>query len=80
MEVDDAKEDYVSIAEDTMAAFSSAFKPGKHIIETLPILRFFPSWVSGASEFRREAAELMRTMLKLRDVPWEAAMDAMVRA
>lgn len=78
VEVDEAEEDYLGIAEAAMTSFSSAFTPGKHLVEALPVLRFLPSWFPGTSGFRREAKELMRTMLQLRDVPWRAAMTAMV--
>ena len=78
VEVDEAEEDYLGIAEAAMTSFSSAFTPGKHLVEALPVLRFLPSWFPGTSGFRDEAKELMRTMLQLRDVPWRAAITAMV--
>ena len=79
IDVDDAEEDYLSIAEASMAAFSSAFAPGKHLVETLPSLRFLPSWVPGTQGFRRDAELLKHASRKLRDVPWHATLDAMVR-
>lgn len=79
IDVDDAEEDYLGIAEVALAAFSSALVPGKHLVEALPSLRFLPSWVPGVRGFRREAESLMHASRALRDVPWRAALDTMVR-
>lgn len=80
IDVDDAKEDYLGIAEAAMALLSSTLAPGRHLVETFPSLRFLPSWVPGAREFRRDAERLMHASRAMRDVPWGAALAGMVGA
>lgn len=61
-----------------MHKFSIIFVPGKFLVELFPVLRFLPSWFPGA-KFKRQAAEWFPLVRKMRDVPWAAAIDSMVR-
>ena len=49
--VKDENDEYVSMAEEGLAAFSSLLVPGKYLAELFPILRHVPRWVPGA-DFR----------------------------
>ena len=79
IDVDEEKEDYVTMAEDVMVVFSSIFTHGKYLVETFPSLRFLPAWMPGAG-FKRDGAFSKKVVGRFLDVPWRAAMDAMVRA
>lgn len=77
IDVDKSDVDYLEIAEKAMETFSLAFLPGKYLVETLPILRHLPSFLPGAG-FKREAAEWYPLVQRMLNVPWEAAMAALV--
>ncbi|RPD69162.1 cytochrome P450 [Lentinus tigrinus ALCF2SS1-7] len=74
--VDEEPTDYIQIAEDTLAIFSSVFVPGKFLVETIPILRFVPAWMPGA-QFKRNGREWTKIVYRLVELPWKRAMDAM---
>ncbi|KAI0634619.1 cytochrome P450 [Trametes polyzona] len=69
IELGGMEDEYVSIAEAAMAVFNKAFVPGKYTVESLPFLRFLPSWFPGAT-FKREAREWKPRVHRLRDTPW----------
>ncbi len=71
-------EKYVKIAEQTMRSFNIAFTLGEYHVEQFPFLRYLPSWFPLAN-FKRELPEWRADASRLRDVPWDAAMEAMVR-
>ena len=72
-------DEYISIAEKGLAVFAAALVPGKYLVETFPSLRFLPAWMPGAG-FKRDGAFSKKVVGRFLDVPWRAAMDAMVRA
>ncbi|KAH9937827.1 cytochrome P450 [Epithele typhae] len=55
IEVDEDETDYLTMAENVVAIFSSVFKPGKYLVEVFPVLRHLPSWMPGAG-FKRDGA------------------------
>lgn len=69
---------YVNIAEQTMKSFNIAFTLGEYHVEQFPFLRYLPSWFPPA-RFKRELPRWSEDARRLRDVPWEAAMGALVR-
>lgn len=78
IDVDKDKDtDYLGIAERALVIFSQTFLPGKYLVEIFPILRYLPSFMPGAG-FKREAAAWYPLVRRMRDVPWEAAITAMV--
>ena len=78
LEVDKEKDtDYLGIAEKAMETFSQLFLPGKYLVESFPIMRFIPYPLPG-TQFKRDAADCYAIVRKMRDTPWEAAMNAMV--
>ncbi|TFK85641.1 CyP450 monooxygenase [Polyporus arcularius HHB13444] len=78
IEVDEDPVDYLTMAEDTLAIFSSVFVPGKFLVETFPVLRFVPAWMPGA-QFKRDGKEWVKTVYKLVELPWKCTMDAVNR-
>ena len=77
IEVDEESIDYLEMAETVLAIFSDVFLPGKYLVETFPIMRCIPAWFPGA-KFKREANGWRPSALRMRNVPWEAAMEAIV--
>ena len=77
IEVDEDSVDYLQMAEDTVAIISEVFLPGKYIIELLPWLRYFPSWVPGAT-VKRAGVTWRSVVQKLVEEPWRSVMAAMV--
>ncbi|KAI0360492.1 CyP450 monooxygenase [Trametes cingulata] len=70
------KDEYVTMAEEGLAAFSRLLVPGKYLVELFPILRILPSWLPG-TQFQRDAAEAKVVVHRVRDVPWERTLTAM---
>ena len=69
--------DYLGIAEKAMETFSQLFVPGKYLVESFPIMRYLPYPLPG-TQFKRDAADCYSIVRKMRDAPWEAAMNALV--
>ncbi|EIW55506.1 CyP450 monooxygenase [Trametes versicolor FP-101664 SS1] len=76
IEVAEENDEYVTMAEEGLAAFSSLLVPGKYLVELFPILRFLPRWLPGV-RFKRDAAEARVVVHRLRDTPWERTLAAM---
>ncbi|KAI0701989.1 cytochrome P450 [Cytidiella melzeri] len=68
--VEDQKEDpLVKIVEKAMQGFARASEPGAFLVDTIPLLKYVPSWVPGAG-FQREAERMHRDLEELYDVPY----------
>lgn len=78
IEVAEENDEYVAMAEEGLAAFSSLLVPGKYLVELFPALRLLPRWLPGV-RFKRDAAEARVVVHRLRDTPWERTLAAMVR-
>ncbi|TFK85636.1 cytochrome P450 [Polyporus arcularius HHB13444] len=61
-----------------MRSFNIAFTLGEYHVEQFPFLRYLPSWFPLAN-FKRELPRWRADASRLRDVPWDAAMEAMSR-
>ena len=68
---------YLRTAEEAVTAFNLSLIPGKYLAETLPLMRFIPEWAPGA-KFKREAAGWRPAVLRMRNQPWDGAMDKIV--
>ena len=77
-DVADRDDPYVAIAEQGSSVFSHIVAPGKYLVELLPALARVPAWFPGA-QFKRDAAEWKKDIDALRNVPYDAAVDAIVR-
>lgn len=69
---------YVQVAERVMERFSACFIPGAYLVETIPILKYIPSWMPGARGFKRMAAEGKAESRKMLDIPFERVKAEMV--
>ena len=77
-DVADRDDPYVAIAERGSNVFSHIVAPGKFLVELFPALARVPAWFPGA-QFKRDAAEWKKDIDALRNVPYDAAVDAIVR-
>jgi len=68
---------YIHIAEEAIQAASATSTPGKYLVDTLPILKYVPSWMPGAG-FKREAAHYRKWTDALLNVPYEAVQKQII--
>nr|BED43020.1 cytochrome P450 monooxygenase [Trametes versicolor] len=73
LQVSGRDDEYVVLAEATVAIQNAITVPGKYLVEVLPFLRFLPSWLPGA-KFRREGKTWMPITRRMRDAPWDFTM------
>ncbi|KAF7350121.1 Cytochrome P450 [Mycena venus] len=59
---------YVSLAYEAVETLSNAGVPGKYLVDSLPILKYVPSWFPGAG-FKRDAEEWTKLSQRLADAP-----------
>ncbi|KDQ22430.1 hypothetical protein PLEOSDRAFT_1019918, partial [Pleurotus ostreatus PC15] len=67
----------VQIAEDAMHGFSRASEPGAYLVDSLPLLKYLPTWFPWVS-FHRDAQEMRQDLIKLYDVPLDYVKSCMV--
>lgn len=79
LQVSGRDDEYVVLAEATVAIQNAITVPGKYLVEVLPFLRFLPSWLPGA-KFRREGKTWMPITRRMRDAPWDFTMKTIVRS
>ncbi|KAH9937825.1 cytochrome P450 [Epithele typhae] len=70
---------YISIAEESMSAFSVIFHPGQYYAQSFPWLRYVPAWFPGA-RFQRDFAAWRPIVRSMLNVPWKAAGKLTVRS
>ncbi|KAI0753238.1 cytochrome P450 [Daedaleopsis nitida] len=75
IDVDKSDVDYLGIAEEAMNKFNLTFLPGKFLVDSFPSMRHIPSFLPGGG-FKRWAARWYPTVRRMRDVPWDAAVNA----
>ncbi|KAL1943795.1 hypothetical protein VTO73DRAFT_3613 [Trametes versicolor] len=73
---DSGDNEYITMAEEGLAAFNRMLVPGKYLVELLPALRFLPKWLPGVC-FKRDAAEARVVAHRLRDTAWARTLAAM---
>ncbi|KAG6860518.1 hypothetical protein C0995_010298 [Termitomyces sp. Mi166 len=59
---------FVALADTVSDQFSLATVPGKYLVDTLPFLRYVPSWIPGAG-FKRDAKEWGALLLEMVERP-----------
>ncbi|KAJ7058080.1 cytochrome P450 [Mycena amicta] len=77
IQVQDDNDPYLELADKAIEGLAAASLPGAFLVEFIPILKYVPSWLPGAS-FKRKARrwrELSRDMLEL---PFLSTKRAMV--
>lgn len=64
--------------EAAIGQLSQATMDGNYLVDTLPILKYVPSWMPGAG-FKAYAEEARPKTLAMFDVPYIEALERMVR-
>ncbi|KAF8513884.1 cytochrome P450 [Gautieria morchelliformis] len=67
---------YIQLAEDAMAAASSAAIPGTFLVDTLPILKYVPEWMPGAG-FKTKARIWRHVVTQMPVAPFDASKKAL---
>ncbi|KAJ7131789.1 cytochrome P450 [Mycena crocata] len=73
-----ANDPYVTLAQEALHTFSIACIPGRYLVDSFPILKHVPEWFPGAG-FKRQAAvwrKLARAMLEVPFAETQRQMDA----
>ena len=68
---------YVALADAAIQSLSQAGVFGAYLIDYIPLLRYVPSWMPGAS-FKREAREWRRLAHELLESQYNIVKDKMV--
>ncbi|KAJ7894417.1 cytochrome P450 [Mycena olivaceomarginata] len=67
---------YIRLAEDAMHAISIAGVPGAFLVDTIPVLKYVPSWVPGAG-FQRKARAWKKITRDMYEAPFAEAKRRM---
>ena len=73
----DHYDEALALAMEGEKIISQALVPGKYLVESLPILRYIPSWFPGA-RFQREAATWRHTWGLMRNKTFDDSIAKMV--
>ena len=68
----------LGIVKKAMNDFSYLSRPGSHMVNYLPVLRFMPSWLPGGT-FKTEAKQYRKTLCEMIDIPFELVKQQVVR-
>ncbi|KAK7031915.1 cytochrome P450 [Favolaschia claudopus] len=70
IDVREAEDPYIKVAEGAMYGLSVASIPGAFLVDSVPALQYVPDWVPGAG-FKRKAKEWKKLALELLEVPFK---------
>ncbi|EJF57201.1 cytochrome P450 [Dichomitus squalens LYAD-421 SS1] len=72
IDVSDENDEMMDIVEAALAWTGEVFTPGKYLVEVLPILKYVPPWIPGAT-LQRLSVYYRYTIARLKDVPYGRA-------
>ncbi|KAJ7312302.1 cytochrome P450 [Mycena albidolilacea] len=61
---------YLKLSHEMARAGSVAAVPGKYLVDTIPVLKYIPTWFPGA-EFKRQAKEWKKVVRQAVELPFE---------
>jgi hypothetical protein len=70
---------FLALAERFMEGHADAARPGVYLVDSLPWLRYVPSWFPGAN-FKRKAQRYRKAFLALPEMPMQYAKSSFVRS
>ncbi|CCO29706.1 O-methylsterigmatocystin oxidoreductase Short=OMST oxidoreductase [Rhizoctonia solani AG-1 IB] len=73
----DFNDEFIQGAEEFMSAVSEAILPGRWLVETIPSMRYIPSWFPGAT-FKRKAEKWAKMTAKHRQGPFDYVLKHMI--
>lgn len=68
---------YVEAAEISVQALLEALIPGAFFVDFIPIMKYIPHWIPGAS-FKQRARRWRRWVDRMRNLPFDALLKSMV--
>ncbi|EKM55887.1 uncharacterized protein PHACADRAFT_256818, partial [Phanerochaete carnosa HHB-10118-sp] len=77
-EVQSADDQYIKLAEDTIKIFSTIGTPGSFLVDSIPVLKYLPSWFPGAG-FKRQAEQWKKTVDAAYELPFNEVKAALRR-
>lgn len=77
LDVKPKNDPHLQAAEEAIDALLQAVVPGAFLVDSLPVLKYVPAWMPGAS-FKRKAREWRIATEKTLHDPFNACVDAMV--
>jgi len=78
-QVSEEGDEYVSIADRALLGLGQAGIFGTYLVDYLPLLKYMPSWMPGAT-FKREAREWRKSTRKMVNLPYEMVKERMACA
>ncbi|KZT68589.1 cytochrome P450 [Daedalea quercina L-15889] len=75
LEVQPKDDPYVATAERALHAMAMAGNAGSFLVDSIPMLKYVPSWFPGA-EFKRKAMEWKKSTTAMVEVPYKAVKRA----
>ncbi|KAJ3537685.1 hypothetical protein NMY22_g5493 [Coprinellus aureogranulatus] len=69
LDVKPSHDPYIQAAEEAVTAASAASAPGAFLVDSLPLLKYVPSWFPGAG-FKRKALEWRKSMKTMVEMPF----------
>ena len=77
LDVKPKNDPYIQIAEEAIRTSAEAAVPGAFWVDALPILKYVPAWMPGAS-FKRKAREWKIITERILNAPFECFLREMV--
>lgn len=68
---------YVKLAEDASRPAAEAAVPGRFLVDAIPLLKYVPAWLPGAS-FKRKAREWYKLTRNMVEIPYADAKKRIV--
>lgn len=78
IDVTDANDEYLRLAEEVVEKTTEAQLPGRFWIEFVPFLKHLPSWVPGA-EFKKFVNDMNPKIEQMLNQPWDGVKRSIVR-
>lgn len=73
------KDPLVEVVDEAMEQFSILSRPGAYLVDSLPFLRYIPSWFPGGG-FKKEVKYYRKTLQDMVNMPFEITKANMVRS
>ena len=70
------KNTYLKLAEESMDAVAHGLVPGKFLVESIPFLKYIPSWVPGTG-WKRLVAKWQDSRYRAKTLPLEYVKERM---
>jgi len=77
LEIQENNDANLEIAEKAMVGLMAAVAPGAFLVDSIPLLKYVPSWMPGAG-FKRKAEEWNSWAKNMMEIPFMAAQSAIV--